>query len=154
MKFRAAFSQGNLVKNTILDEWRTHNGVDIRAERGSDLCNFVARWWMCSDPSGLCGEIDHGDGMGIYCGLGSDIGSAAGSGAHAGRAVLVDVVPVEADMEPHLHFEIKVNGRYVEPLRHWVKLNQHKNRFEPFSRNALCKNPHRRTNLAMGGFAM
>ncbi len=117
----AAFSQGNLVKNTILDEWRTHNGVDIRAERGSEIYAISAGKVVDvrSDPLwGYVVEIDHGDGMtAIYCGLGSDIRVSRGDQVRT-RAVLgsLDVVPVEADMEPHLHFEIKVNGRYVEPF--------------------------------------
>lgn len=117
----AAFSEGNLVKNAMLDEWRTHNGVDIRAEVGSEIYSVSAGRVtdVRSDPLwGYVVEIDHGGGMtAIYCGLSSDIRVSRGDDVRT-RAVLgtLGTVPVEADMEPHLHFEVKVDGRYSEPF--------------------------------------
>lgn len=117
----AAFSEGELVKNPTLGEWRTHNGVDIKGEKGTEI--FAASGGTVTvvknDPLwGYVVEIDHGDGLvTVYAGLGSDIRVSRGDTVSTHQVIgTLDTVPAEVTLAPHLHFEVRQDGQYVEPF--------------------------------------
>jgi len=117
----APFSEGELVKNTTLNEWRTHNGIDIRAEKGAAVMavsgGLVTE--VKSDPLwGFVVEIAHPDGnTSIYSGLSNDIRVSKGETVSARTVIgVVDALPIEMALPVHLHLEIKRDGRYVDPL--------------------------------------
>lgn len=118
------FSNGELVKNETLNEWRTHNGVDIAAEVGSDIhvCanGAVTRVW--SDPMwGECVQVEHKDGIiSLYCGLAQeDIKVKEGDAVARGDVLgtLGETNLAEIGEDSHLHFVMKQGDAYADPLR-------------------------------------
>ena len=63
-------------------------------------------------------EIDHGDGLtGIYCGLNQSPPVKKGDKVDSTTVIgSVDSIPAEIADETHLHFSMKVNGKYVDPV--------------------------------------
>ncbi|MDR0821038.1 MAG: M23 family metallopeptidase [Oscillospiraceae bacterium] len=116
------YSNGELVKSKTLGVWKTHDGVDIKAANGTAVNAFadgkVSK--VYADPLwGVCVEIDHGDGLvSYYYGLDRNVP------VNVGQAVLVgDVIAltggtaeIEIAEEPHLHFAVKQDGAWIDPL--------------------------------------
>lgn len=118
------FSNGELVKNETLNEWRTHNGVDIAAEIGSDIhvCanGAVTRIW--NDPMwGECVQVEHKDSIiSLYCGLAADgikvkEGDAVSRGDVLGTLGETNLAEIGEDS--HLHFVMKQGDAYADPLQ-------------------------------------
>lgn len=118
----APYSNGELAKNVTLKEWRTHDGIDIKAELGapvkavSDGKVTVVR----ADPLlGTTVEILHGDGVtSIYCGLDREVSIKQGDKVKVGQAIgAVGEIPCEIKLDPHLHFAMKTSNGWVDPLK-------------------------------------
>ena len=98
------FSGDMLVKNETLGDWRTHNGIDISAATGTAVtaANVV--------------EVTSGEVVMTYAGLGDDIAVSLDQQVTAGETLgSVGQIPCELSLEPHLHFDVQVNGDYVDP---------------------------------------
>jgi murein DD-endopeptidase MepM/ murein hydrolase activator NlpD len=111
------------VFSTTLNEWRVHTGIDISAEEGSDVYavsdGTVSA--IFADPfHGRTIEITHTAGIvSVYSNLAADgievnVGDTVTSGDKIG--VVGDTSLTELADEPHLHFEMKLNGVSVNPL--------------------------------------
>ena len=115
------FSHGELVKNTTLNDWRTHDGVDIVAPEGSEV--FAAADGVVkevrNDPLwGTVLIISHFDGKeSLYAGLTEAMPVRAGETVVARQAVgkLIGV-PCEMGEDVHLHFAVKQDGNWIDPL--------------------------------------
>ena len=117
----AGYSNGELVKNHTLNVWRTHDGVDLAAEKGTAVtaaeAGTVAEVVM--DPLwGGTVAIDHRDGTRtVYCGVAPEKALKAGDRVTAGQVLgSVDTVTAEVAMESHLHFAAKKDGKYIDPM--------------------------------------
>ena len=71
------FSNGELVKSKTLKEWRTHDGIDIKAAEGTPVksANDGKVADIREDSKwGVTIEVEYPEGItAIYCGLGSDV---------------------------------------------------------------------------------
>lgn len=115
------FSNGELVKNTTLNEWRTHNGVDIQSPKGSQvlaIADGVVQAVRADPVWGVVVEIDHGQGLiASYYGLGQEITLQQGDAVQANTPIgVLDMVPCEQKLPDHLHLEIKQDGQWVDPM--------------------------------------
>ena len=116
------FSNGELVKSTTTNVWSTHNGVDIAAEIGAPVkCMTNGKVTdVGNDP--LWGNyvvIDHGNGIeSKYCGLNSTLTVKTGDEVSAGTVIgaVSDSAKIELADPSHLHFEVKQNGSYIDPI--------------------------------------
>ncbi|MCM1298926.1 MAG: M23 family metallopeptidase [Firmicutes bacterium] len=116
------YSDGELVKSETLNLWQTHDGVDIAAEEGAQVKaaaeGAVLNIW--EDPLwGVSLSIDHGDGyISTYCGLDQNLSAAIGQEIACGDIIgTVGRLPdCECSLSPHLHFEVKKDGSYVDPI--------------------------------------
>ncbi|HEU4721793.1 MAG TPA: M23 family metallopeptidase [Gemmatimonadaceae bacterium] len=111
-------------RHPLLKVVRPHLGVDVAARRGTEITapapgrvSFVGRKF----GFGLVIEIDHGNGVVTrYAHCGSSLVNA---GARVERGVPIATVGTSGLASgPHLHYEVLVRGRQVDPLRY--KLTQ------------------------------
>lgn len=112
------------VYSLTMNDYRAHTGIDIAASLGSEVVaassGIVCRVW--SDPMmGQSVTIDHGDEIyTTYMNLSPEIpeGITVGAKVTMGQTIgsVGDTSLTEIAEEPHLHFEIKVDGQYADPL--------------------------------------
>lgn len=118
------FSNGELVKSETLGIWKTHDGVDIQAEEGTTVKAMTNGTVLevSSDPMwGTCVIINHPNGVeGHYCNLSTAVNVKAGDKVDAGDAVGVvgSTAEAEISMKPHLHFALKQNGKWIDPIEY------------------------------------
>lgn len=97
-----------------------HTGLDIGAGYGSPVVAaesgtvIMAQWYS---GYGKCVDISHGDGVVTrYAHLSSinvDVGQSVERGEFIGRVGATGIAT-----GPHLHFEVIVNGRRIDPIRY------------------------------------
>ena len=116
-----AFSGDTLVKNITLNAWRTHNGVDLPAEQGTPVsCAFTGQVTKIYGDAmwGQVVEITGKDDLiAVYSGLSEGISHKVGDVVKAGQPVgTVGSIPCESASGSHLHFSVKQNGKYIDPM--------------------------------------
>ena len=112
------------VYSITMNDWRVHQGIDIAATLGDGVKatakGTVKEIWQ--DPfMGHCLSIDHGNGVvSIYKNLAETLvdGVVVGKTLEAGEvfAAVGESASVESADSPHLHFEMEVDGKAVDPL--------------------------------------
>lgn len=116
------FSFGELVKSKTLGIWKTHDGVDIAAEAGTPVkaMNRGEVTAVEEDPLwGYTVTIDHGSGiMGYYYNLSSAVAVKEGDMVESGQTIgaVGDTAEIEAAVGSHLHFGLKKNGEWTDPI--------------------------------------
>ena len=115
------FAEENLVYSKTLDEWTTHLGIDIKAEK-TTVIKASERGTIESiknDPRyGLTIIISHQDGYKtMYSNLLSTEFVAVGDTVEKGQGIgtVGDSASFESADEPHLHFEMYKDGKQVNP---------------------------------------
>lgn len=121
------FSEDALVYSKTLDQWSTHNGLDIKAEEGSpvraSMDGVVEE--LVNDPKlGLTIVISHGGNVQTrYSNLSTlDLvseGQKVKKGdviSGVGKTALYEI----AD-DPHLHFEVMKDGKNIDPKNYLPK---------------------------------
>ncbi|MDD2482086.1 MAG: M23 family metallopeptidase [Lutispora sp.] len=115
------FSDSELLYSKTLDMWTTHEGLDIKAEEGSQVRAAMDGkiHEVTNDPQwGMTIAIDHGSEiMTIYSNLSTldmvTIGQEVKKGdviSGIGKTALIEIAE-----EPHLHFEIMKDGKSLDP---------------------------------------
>ncbi len=113
-----AFSEA-LVYNSALEDWRTHNGVDIAAETGCSVQSaadgVVEK--ITDTAMGTSVQISHAaDFVTTYTGLESVENLTEGKEIHSGEVIgTLGECKGENVTQPHLHFEISKGGEAVDP---------------------------------------
>lgn len=106
-----------------MNDYRTHRGVDLSAEIGDAVyaCADGIVTGLYTDPlMGQCIEITHSGGYkSLYKNLAEELpeGIAEGCTVKAGQiiAAIGESARVEIADEPHLHFELTLNGDPIDP---------------------------------------
>ncbi len=111
------------VFSETMNDYRIHGGVDIAADVGSDVYaaadGTVSAIW--EDPlQGWCMTVDHAAGaVSVYKNVSADFpeGIAAGTPVSRGQVIAAagDTSLVEVSEEPHLHYELMIDGVPVNP---------------------------------------
>ena len=118
-KIFAAFSGDELVYNRTLDDWRTHNGVDISAAPGDAVKAGADGTVANVYEDGMQGTvvvINHDGFTARYCGLAKATYVKAGEKVTQGQTIgTVGEVAMEVLEESHIHLEIEKNGKTVNP---------------------------------------
>ena len=116
------FSNGELVKSSTLNVWKTHDGVDIAGAEGEKIKSMTSGTVtdIYEDSMwGSCVVIDHGNGLvGYYCGLDKDIPVSEGQSVSAGTIIgaVGNTAEAETKDASHLHFGVKKNGSWIDPI--------------------------------------
>ncbi len=122
------YSDGELVKNETLGEWRTHDGIDIKAAVGDGVmaCANGTVKEVYEDPMwGTCVCIQHeGDVLSYYMGLEKEVSVKEGDTVKGSDVIgkVGQTNLAEQSSEPHLHFAMKQAGEYANPLEVMDKL--------------------------------
>lgn len=115
-----SFSNGELVKNSTTNDWRTHTGVDLKGVEGDPVKAICSGTVISYREDALWGTvitIDHGNGITAqYSGL------EKGSTLQSGDSVAINdtvgklsTIPLERAEGVHLHLEIYKDGVAVDP---------------------------------------
>ena len=115
------FSMETLALDPTLGDWRTHRGLDIAADLGTDVIAMgegrVTGIYE-EDLLGTVVVVEHPDGLAsAYCGLGAEPPVRPGDLVQAGTVLgtVGDSGIGESGMEPHLHLETWLAGEPVDP---------------------------------------
>lgn len=112
----------SLVYNEYLGDWRAHNGVDLKADVGSDVM-VSASGVIESITSGYLGTsvtVNHENGYKtVYANITPVENLNQGDSIQEGSVIgQVAQDAKENTTEPHIHFEMMIDDRYVNPLDH------------------------------------
>jgi murein DD-endopeptidase MepM/ murein hydrolase activator NlpD len=114
------FSDEKLQFDETYNDWRLHQALDIAAERGTEVHASGDGKVSKVYEDSLLGNvvvIDHGNGIiAHYCGLNAATvkeGQAVTAGEIIGG---VGQVPCEKIEQPHLHFAVQKDGRWIDPI--------------------------------------
>lgn len=115
------FAVNSLIWNETLQQWMTHPGVDVTANKGDPVYAVLegtVESVRTDDMLGVTVVIAHSNGMkSVYANLKETPPVAAGD-AVASRQVIGyigDTALGECAERSHLHFEITVNGEAIDP---------------------------------------
>jgi len=115
------FAMENLIYSETLEEWTTHQGIDIKADRttvvkAAEEGTVVA---IKNDPRfGLTVIIEHEDGFKtVYSNLLTTEFISEDEHVEKGQTIgtVGNSAVFEIADEPHLHFEMIKDGEYVDP---------------------------------------
>jgi murein DD-endopeptidase MepM/ murein hydrolase activator NlpD len=116
-----SFSGDTLVYNPTLDDWRTHDGVDIACAAGSEVRAIGKGVVTRVSEDGLAGVtvvIEHAGGYtAVYANLDPAVPVKTGDDVEAGSVIgkVGDSMKTEAADAPHLHFEVLKSGKRIDP---------------------------------------
>ena len=115
------FSMTELMYDETMADWRTHDGVDIRAEEGDAVKTAAAgtvKEVRYDDLMGITVVISHADGYETqYSSLQQEPPVEQGKAVEAGDIIglVGSTAAAEGDVGPHLHFSVSKDGRVVDP---------------------------------------
>lgn len=116
-----AYSGTKPVKSKTLGDWRIHSGIDLRAEKGTEVKAPADGKVTAAAEDALTGHtvtIDHGSGfVSTIYNLESSDKVTAGQDVKAGDVIGTAGASAAVEMldDPHIHFELTLNGEYVNP---------------------------------------
>ena len=115
------FAIDKLVYSKTLDEWSTHLGIDIAAKEGTDVVaalDGIVKQVINDKQLGITITIDHGNDLEtVYKNVGVADLVKTGQNVKAGDTIskVSKGIGFEKLDDPHLHFEVKKSGKYVDP---------------------------------------
>ena len=104
-------------RDPVWGGWEFHKGVDIVAPRGTPVrapADGVVVFAGRRGGYGLCVELDHGHGITTFYGHASRLNVKTGTRVRRGD-VICYVGSTGKSTGPHLHYEIRVRGKPVDP---------------------------------------
>ena len=107
--------------NQTTRDWRTHNGVDIAAEAGTQVCAAAAGTVYTVYEDEMMGTvvvIRHEGGYATeYASLDKQVQVAAGDSVKLGDAIgcVGQSALLESAIGDHVHFSVTCNGESVNP---------------------------------------
>ena len=117
----AAYAMDFLDYNETTRDWRVHNGVDIAAEAGTDVCaaaDGVVYTVYDDELMGTTVIVRHEDGyVTKYSSLDKDVAVNSGDSVTVGQTIgyVGDTALVETAVGTHVHFSVSKDGQAVDP---------------------------------------
>lgn len=117
----AAFSVDELVYNETLEDWRTHDGIDISAQLGTSVMAACSGTVVSVTDDALMGTtvvLSHDGGyQTTYANLQAKPTVSEGDSVSAGQIIgaVGSTAAAESAQGPHLHFSVTKNGDAVDP---------------------------------------
>lgn len=119
-KLTGKFSGEKLVFHEAVSDWRSHDGVDYKAEEGSAVvasADGVVES-IYQDTMGNCIVIDHENGLkSVYANLAETDKKLLGKNVKRGEKIgeVGNTAVADFEKEAHLHFEILKDSNPVDP---------------------------------------
>ncbi len=118
----AVHAMDSLSYNQTTRDWRVHDGIDIAAEAGADVC-AAADGEVYSvyedDTMGMTVVIVHAGGYATrYASLAQEVNVTAGEKVSAGQVIgaVGNTALLESAIGDHLHFAVSCNDESVDPV--------------------------------------
>ena len=117
----AEFAADCLGYNATTRDWRTHSGMDIAAEAGTQVCAAAAGtvYSVYDDEElGMTVVVVHDGGYTTqYASLAAEVSVAPGDTVALGQPMgtVGNTALLESALEPHVHFAVTCNGDPVDP---------------------------------------
>ena len=115
------YTEDSLIYSETLEAWVGHGAIDIKAKEGTPVLSAmdgeVKRVYK-DDLWGIVIIIDHGNGLeGKYSNLGTMEMVREGLKVEKGDHISIvgRTAKIEMHMQPHLHFEVRKNGKIIDP---------------------------------------
>ena len=117
------YSMDALIHSETMDDYRTHSGVDLAADLAAPVLAYtdgVVKSITKDTFMGVTIELEHDYGLSsFYMNLDNQLPEDIVVGAHVRAGDVIGAVGSTALLEiveaPHLHFEIRVNGKLIDP---------------------------------------
>lgn len=115
------FSMTELLYDTTMADWRTHDGIDVQAEEGAAVKTAAGGTVQSVTDDELMGTtvvIDHEGGYSTrYSSLQKDVPVTAGQQVVTGEIIgrVGTTSAAESQMGPHLHFSVSRDGAVIDP---------------------------------------
>lgn len=117
----SAFSNGELVYSDVMKDYRAHNGMDVKASVSEAVFSVGNGKVLRTYKDILLGnviEVEHGEYIVRYCGLGDTLLVHEGDLVFLNTAIgSVFSVPMEKNAEAHLHLEVLKGDEYIDPAQ-------------------------------------
>ncbi len=115
------FSDGKPVYSATFGDWRTHEGTDFKTPFGSPIKSVAGGIVkdIYNDPSyGTTVVIEHDlHFTAYYSGLEENVPIKKGQKVQSNEKIgTLGKIPCEITDEPHLHFSINKDGKFIDPL--------------------------------------
>lgn len=115
------FSDGKPVYSKTLGDWRIHDGIDLKADKGSMVKSITSGIVkdIYNDPSyGMTIVIQHSPGfVAYYSGLGNTTLVKKDDKVKPGDDIgSINDVPIEISEDSHLHLMINRDGKFIDPM--------------------------------------
>ena len=123
----SVFSADRLMYDATLDDWRTHDGIDISANAGTQVVSAAAGTVIFvgeDDRLGVNIRIEHANGyVTTYASLHPEVFVAEGDTVEAGTPIgtVGNTSLSEAALGAHLHFSVTKNGELIDPTAYLPK---------------------------------
>jgi murein DD-endopeptidase MepM/ murein hydrolase activator NlpD len=120
----ADFSGEDLIYSKTMEDWRVHSGVDIRADKGTQVKAAADGVVASAAEDGMTGftvVLQHEGGLEtVYANLQSNEVVKEGQTVEKGDVIggVGDTAVFEIAEAPHLHFEVKLDGNNVDPFEY------------------------------------
>lgn len=115
------FSNDTLIYSTTLEEWRSHNGIDIKAAVGTKIkapLDGTIKEVYEDELWGIVIIISHGDGLeSKLANLGTKEMVKVGVKVNKGDLIstIGNTAGIEMALDSHLHYELTKNGKMIDP---------------------------------------
>ena len=120
LRITSEFDPGRL--HPILKVRKPHNGTDFGAPPGTPVLAFdggVVKVFGLKGPMGNMVHIDHGGGVQTYYGHLSGFAKGLKVGGKVAKGQTIGYVgDTGRSTGPHLHFSLKKNGVFVDPMKY------------------------------------
>ena len=123
-----SYAMDSLSYNPTTRDWRVHDGIDIAADAGTEVCAAAAGEVYTvyeDDTMGMTVVLRHEGGyVTTYSSLSKELKVEAGDTVTLGQALgtVDNTAPMETAIGDHVHFSVRCNDQPMDPME-FLKLN-------------------------------
>ena len=114
------YSDGDMVYSATMDDWRTHDGIDLEGKVGDKVIAVQDGKVLEISTDELWGDtvtVQHGNGLKVRY-VGVKAGVNKDTDIEQGQVIgTLTAIPVESKDGVHLHIETEVDGKTVDPIK-------------------------------------